>query len=68
MKNPDNPKHWGVNDEAVAVVKRILAMTNNGLGIQQIAARLEVGGVLTLRAYWISKGVRRPVSNENPSS
>ena len=67
MKDPDNPKHWVVDDEAAAIVKRIFAMSMDGYGIEQIAARLEADGVLTPRAYWISKGVRRPVSNENPS-
>ena len=67
MKDPDNPKHWIVDDEAAAVVKRIFSMTVDGYGIEQIAARLEADGVLTPRAYWISKGVRRPVSHENPS-
>ncbi len=67
MKDPDNPKHWVVDDEAAAVVKRIFAMSMDGYGIEQIAARLEADDILTPRAYWISKGVRRPVSNENPS-
>ena len=67
MKDPDNPKHWVVDNEAAAIVKRIFAMSMDGYGIEQIAARLEADGVLTPRAYWISKGVRRPVSNENPS-
>ena len=67
MKDPDNGKRWVVDEEAAAVVKRIFAMTIEGYGIEQIAARLEADGVLTPRAYWISKGVRRPVSNENQS-
>ncbi len=67
MKDPDNPKHWIVDDEAAAVVKRIYTMSVEGYGIEQIAARLEADGVLTPRAYWFSKGVRRPFSSENPS-
>lgn len=41
MKDPDNPKHWIVDDEAAQVVKRIYSMTLDGLGTEQIAAQLE---------------------------
>lgn len=67
MKDPDNPKRWVVDDEAAAVVKRIYSMSIEGYGIEQIAARLQADGVLTPRAYWIGKGIRRPVSNQNQS-
>ena len=60
MKDPDNPKHWIVDDEAAQVVKRIYSMTLDGLGTEQIAAQLEREGILTPRAYWLQKGVKRP--------
>ena len=60
MKDPDNPKRWIVDDEAALVVKRIYSMTLDGLGTEQIAAQLEKDGILTPRAYWLQKGVKRP--------
>jgi hypothetical protein len=60
MKDPDNPKRWLVDDEAALVVKRIYSMTLDGLGTEQIAAQLERDGILTPRAYWLQKGVKRP--------
>lgn len=60
MKDPDNPKRWIVDDEAALVVKRIYSMTLDGLGTEQIAAQLERYGILTPRAYWLQKGVKRP--------
>ena len=60
MKDPDDPKHWIVDDEAALVVKRIYSMTLDGLGTEQIAAQLERDGILTPRAYWLQKGVKRP--------
>lgn len=60
MKDPDNPKRWIVDDEAALVVKRIYSMTLDALGTEQIAAQLERDGILTPRAYWLQKGVKRP--------
>ena len=60
MKDPDNPKHWIVDEEAAAVVRRVYSMTLDGYGTEQIAAQLEADGILTPRAYWLSKGVKRP--------
>ena len=60
MKAPDDPKRWIVDDEAALVVKRIYSMTLDGLGTEQIAAQLERDGILTPRAYWLQKGVKRP--------
>ena len=60
MKDPDNPKHWIVDDEAAQVVKRIYGMTLDGMGTEQIAAQLEREEILTPRAYWLKKGVKRP--------
>lgn len=60
MKDPDNPKRWIVDDEAAQVVKHIYGMTLDGMGTEQIAAQLEREEILTPRAYWLKKGVKRP--------
>ena len=60
MKDPDNPKHWIVDDEAAQVVKRIYGMTLDGMGTEQIAAQLERDGILTPRAYWQSERNQPP--------
>ena len=60
VKDPENPKRWIVDEEAARVVRRIYRMTLEGVGTEQIAAKLEEDGVLTPRAYWQSKGINRP--------
>ena len=55
IKDPENPKRWIVDEEAAQVVRRIYRMTLEGVGTEQIAAKLEEDGVLTPRAYWHSK-------------
>ena len=60
IKDPNDPKHWIVDDEAAQVVRRVYSMTLEGFGTEQIAAQLETDGVLTPRAYWLTKGIKRP--------
>ena len=60
IKDPDNPKRWIVDEEAAQVVRRIYRMTLDGYGTEQIAASLEQDGILTPRAYWLKKGIKRP--------
>ena len=60
IKDPENPKRWIVDEEAARVVRRIYRMTLEGVGTEQIAAKLEEDGILTPRAYWLSKGINRP--------
>lgn len=60
IKDPDNPKRWIVDEEAAQVVRRIYSMTLEGLGTEQIAAKLEQEEILTPRAYWLKKGIKRP--------
>ena len=60
IKDPENPKRWIVDEEAARVVRRIYRMTLEGVGTEQIAAKLEDDGILTPRAYWHSKGINRP--------
>ena len=60
IKDPNDPKHWIVDDEAAQVVRRVYGMTLEGFGTEQIATQLEKDGVLTPRAYWLTKGIKRP--------
>ena len=60
IKEPNDPKHWIVDDEAAQVVRRVYSMTLEGFGTEQIAAQLEKDDVLTPRAYWLTKGIKRP--------
>lgn len=60
IKDPDNPKRWIVDDEAAQVVRRIYSMTLEGYGTEQIATQLEKDEILTPRAYWLKKGIKRP--------
>ena len=60
IKDPNDPKHWIVDDEAAQVVRRVYSMTLEGFGTEQIAAQLEKDDVPTPRAYWLTKGIKRP--------
>ena len=60
IKDPNDPKHWIVDDEAAQVVRRVYSMTLEGFGTEQIATQLEKDGVLAPRAYWLTKGIKRP--------
>ncbi|MGL0889357.1 recombinase family protein, partial [Faecalibacterium duncaniae] len=40
VKDPENPKHWLVDPEAAAIVKRIFSMCMEGRGPTQIANQL----------------------------
>lgn len=60
IKDPENPKRWIVDEEAAQVVRRIYRMTLEGIGTEQIAAKLEEDGVLTPRAYWALQGNQSP--------
>ena len=60
QKDPDNPKRWIIDEEAVAVVRRIYRMSLDGYGVEQIADALSKDGILTPRFYWQQKGIHRP--------
>ena len=67
VKDPDNPKHWIVDPEAAAVVKRIFEMCMNGRGPSQIANQLREDGILTPTAYKESQGINSPnTASEDP--
>lgn len=56
MKDPDNPKHWIVDEEAAQVVKRIFDLCLESYGTSQIARILKDDKVETPTAYWIRNG------------
>jgi len=60
MKDPDNPKHWIVDEEAAEVVRRIYQMCIDGISEYRIADQLEKDEILKPTEYWIRKGVRKP--------
>lgn len=68
IKDPNDPKHWIVDDEAAQVVRRVYSMTLEGFGTEQIAAQLEKDDVLTPRAYWLTKGIKRPGNGQTAAS
>ena len=59
-KVSDGSKSWVVDDEAAAVVRHIFKLYMDGLGAEQIAARLSEEHVLTPTHYWREQGVSRP--------
>ena len=60
VKSPDNPKYWIVDEEAALIVRRIYNLILEGYGTEQIASMFESEGILTPRAYWLKKGIRKP--------
>ena len=60
MKDPENPKHWIIDEEAAQVVRRIFSMILDGYGTEQIASIFESEGILTPCAYWLKKEIRKP--------
>ncbi len=50
-KDPDNTKHWLVDDTAADVVKRIFKMYLDGKGTEQIAGILQNDNILTPNTY-----------------
>jgi hypothetical protein len=61
IKDPKNLKRWLVDEEAATVVRRIYALSLEGLGVLQIAKVLINDRILTPLYYWESKGIKRPV-------
>lgn len=57
QKDPLNPHHWIVDEEAAQVVRKIYQMSFDGMGVEQIAAQLSQEGILNATAYWRSKGI-----------
>ena len=51
VKDPADPKHWVIDPEEAAVVKRIFSMCMEGRSPKQIANQLKADKVLTPAAY-----------------
>ena len=51
MKDPDNKKHWIVDEEAAKVVRRIFRLCLEGYGPTQIARILKEEKIVTLKCY-----------------
>ena len=67
VKDPDDPKHWVIDPEAAAVVKRIFDMCMEGRGPSQIARQLKEDKVFTPTAYHKRQGRNTPNAEpENP--
>lgn len=60
MKDPENPRHWIVDEEAAQVVRYIYKLCVDGVSEYRIADQLEMEKILKPTEYWKSKGVRKP--------
>ncbi|MBQ7500901.1 MAG: recombinase family protein [Clostridia bacterium] len=58
MKDPENKKHWLIDEEAEEVVRNIYKMYLDGRGTGQIAGYLEKEMILTPNAYAKEKGFK----------
>lgn len=56
QKDPDNPKHWIVDEDAAEVVRQIYSWCMEGYGPTQIARMLKERGVLIPAAHWMKQG------------
>ena len=66
-KDPDNPKHWIIDEEAAQVVRRIFDMCMEGRGPSQIANQLTAEKVLNPTAYKSKEGITtRTSTSTNP--
>lgn len=66
-KDPDNPKHWVIDEEAAQVVRRIFDMCMEGRGPSQIANQLTAEKVLNPTAYKSKEGITtRTSTSANP--
>jgi len=66
-KDPDNPKHWVIDEEAAQVVRRIFDMCMEGRGPSQIANQLTTDNILNPTAYKRKQGINSPnPMSENP--
>lgn len=60
IKDPNDPYHWLIDDEAAFVVKRIFDMAYGGMGSFQIMVQLTAEKILTPCEYAIRKGIKKP--------
>lgn len=67
IKDPNDKKHWLVDDEAAEVVRMIFDLYINGKGTKKIANYLEEQKILSPTHYFRSKGIAtRKQPRENP--
>lgn len=67
LKDPDNPKHWIVDQEASAVVRHIFDLCMEGRGPSQIANQLKEEKIPTPAVHKKQLGIRHPNQiPENP--
>ena len=69
LKDPENPDHWIIDEEAAEVVRRIYRMTIEGKGPYQIARELSEEKIERPSYYLGKKGLGNHASNydkENP--
>jgi len=59
IKDPENPKHWIIDDEAANTVRKIYDLTLSGKGLGEVVRALEQEGIVTPSYYWRSKGINR---------
>ena len=62
--DPEDPKHWIVDEEGAAVVRRIYAMRLNGTSITNIAQLLKRDKVLIPSVYAVRKEIGRASCRE----
>ena len=67
MKDPENKKHWLIDDEPAKIVRWIDSMRLSGMGSEQICNVLEEHKILTPIEYAISKGFKKPTRSRNPN-
>lgn len=67
MKDPDNKKHWIVDEEADKVVRRIFRLCLEGYGPTQIARILKEEKIVTPTVYFMQNGrATRNAPQNNP--
>ncbi len=59
MKDPDDPTRWIIDEEAAAVVRRIVSLRFDGYGPEQIAQILTDNQILCPLEYAAAKGIRK---------
>ena len=59
LKDPENPDHWIIDEEAAEVVRRIYRMTIEGKGPYQIARELSEEKIIAIRKEHKDYGYRR---------
>ena len=57
VKDPENPDHWVVDEEAAAIVRRIFQMSIDGKGPYEIARCLAESKVERPSYYLAKKGI-----------